>query len=138
MGVLGRDRRFRSSTRHEQNIGEVTVASHVGANDAVGATAMTKHDCPGAIAEQHTSISIAPVRNRRQLICADHQRRVVGSRSNELLCDLNPEQKSSAGRRNIEAGGIFGADFFLDETGGRRKNHVGRGGGDEYQVDFFR
>src|SRR5947208_15273097 len=53
------------------------------------------------------------------------------------ICDLNPEQKSSAGGRNIEAGGIFGADFFLNETGGRGKNHVRRGGGDEKQIDFF-
>src|SRR5256886_15610822 len=98
---------------------------------------MTQDRGASPIAEKHTSISIGPVGNRRQLIRADHQCCVVGPRSNELLRDLNPEQKSSAGGRNIEASGIFGADFFLNETGGRGKNHVGRGGGDEEEKDFF-
>jgi hypothetical protein len=98
---------------------------------------MTQHRRARPIAEKHTSISIGPVGDRRQLISADHQGCVISPRSNELLRDLNPEQKSSARGRNIEAGGIFGANFFLNETGGRRKNHVGSGGGDEKQIDFF-
>src|SRR2546429_9618230 len=97
---------------------------------------MTQQRRPSPIAEKHTSISIGPVGNRRQLVRADHQRCVIGPRSNELLRDLNREQKSSAGGRNIEAGGIFGTNFFLNETGGRKKNHVGRGGGGEQQNKF--
>src|SRR5437763_15735625 len=111
MRVLGRDRRLRSPTRHKQDVGILTVASHVGANDTVAATAMAQHRRASAIAEKHARITIGPVGNRRQLIRADHQRCIVGSRSNELLRDLYPEQKSSAGGRNIEAGGSLAADL---------------------------
>src|SRR5438132_9600373 len=58
--VLRGDRRLRSPTWHEQDVGVLTIASHVRANDAVGATAMTQHRRPRAVAEKHARISIGP------------------------------------------------------------------------------
>ena len=62
----------------------------------------------------------------------------MGVRSDELLRDLDSKKKTGAGGGDIETGSFFRADFFLHETGGGRKKHVGRGGRDQNKIDVFR
>ena len=59
-------------------------------------------------------------------------------RDNKLLCDLKAKQKASASCGNIQTGSIGCADFLLHETSRGRKQHVGRGGCDENEIDLFR
>ena len=53
-----------------------------------------------------------------------------------MLRDFDREEEAGAGGRDVEAGRVFRADLCLHEAGGRGKNHVGRDGGDEDEVDF--
>ena len=92
----------------------------------------------GAIAEEHAGVAISPVRDRAQLLRADHEHRVVGVRGDELLRDLEGEKEAGARGGHVEAGGVRGADLGLHKTGRRREDHVRRGRGDEDQVDLFR
>ena len=58
-------------------------------------------------------------------------------RGDELLRDFDREEKSGAGGRDVEAGRFGRADLRLHKAGGRGKDHVGRGRGDEDQIDFI-
>ena len=136
--VFARDRATRAAARHEQNVGELSVAPDVRADDAVLAAAMSQNGRAGAVAEKHAGVAIGPVRDRGQFFGADDQHGVVGVRGDELLGDFDSKQKTGAGGRDIETGGVLRADFLLHETRGRRKQHVRRGGGDEDEIDLLR
>ena len=86
---------------------------------------MPKNRRAGSVAKEHASIAILPISDGRQLVRADHQHGIVRSRGNELLRDFDSNKESSARSGNIQASRIPGTDLFLNETGGRRKNHIG-------------
>ena len=62
--IVARDRAARSAAGHEQDLSELSIAADVRANDAMRAAAVTQHRRASAIAEQHASVSIGPVRDR--------------------------------------------------------------------------
>ena len=62
--IVARDRAARAAAGHEQNLSELSIAADVGANDTMRAAAVTQHRRASAIAEQHASVSIRPVRDR--------------------------------------------------------------------------
>ena len=63
--VVARDRTPRAAAGHEQNVGELSVAADVRADNAVCAAAMLQHRRASSIAEKDTSVAIGPVRDRR-------------------------------------------------------------------------
>ena len=100
--------------------------------------AMAQESRARAIAEEHAGVSVAPIDNARELLRADHQDGVVGMRRDELLRDLDRVKKSGAGCADIKAGRLIRTDFLLHEARGAWKEHVGRDGRDNDQVDFPR
>src|SRR6187455_168393 len=97
MGVLGGDWRFASAAGHPEDVGKITVAPDVGADDAVRASRpMLQDGGAGAVAKKHTGIAIGPVRDRGQFFRADHEHGFVSVRGNELLSDLERKKKSGA------------------------------------------
>ncbi len=110
----------------------------VGADDAVcAAVAMPQDGRARAVAEKDTGVAIGPIRDRGQFFRADDEHGVVGVRGDELLRDFDREEKTGAGGRDVEAGRFGRADLRLHEAGGGGKHHVGRGGGDEDEIDFL-
>ena len=108
------------------------------ADDAVcAAVAMPQDGRAGAVAEEHAGVAIRPIGDRGQLFRADDEDGVVGVRGDELLRDLDREKESGASGGDVEAGRVFRADLCLHEAGRGGKNHVGRGGGDEDEIDFL-
>src|SRR5438132_13604139 len=103
----------------------------MGADNAMFATAMTQYRRARAVAEQHASVAIRPIRDRGQFLGADYQYYVVRVRCDELLRDFDSEKKTRARGGNIETGGLFRADFFLHETGRGGEKHIGRGRRDQ-------
>ena len=137
--VFARDRGFATAAGHEQNIGVLTIAADVGADDAVrSAAAMPQNRRARAIAKKHARVAIGPVRDRGQFFRANDENGFVSVRSDKLLRDLEGEEKASARGRNIEAGCLGRADFCLHKTSRGRKHHVGRGCRDENEIDLSR
>ena len=54
----------------------------------------------------------------------------------KLLRDFDGKKESSAGRRNVQAGGFRRPDLRLNEAGGGGKNHVRRGRRHENEIDL--
>ena len=91
VGVVGCDRTTRAAPGHEKDVGKISVAADMGADDSVGAAAMLQNRSAGAVSEQHTGIAIGPVRDRAEFFRTDDQHGLVGMGRNELLADLDSE-----------------------------------------------
>ena len=114
------------------------VARDMRADEAVAAAvAMAQNGRAGAVAEKDTGVALRPIGDRGQFFRADDEDGVVGVGGDELLRDFDREKESGAGRRDVETGRSFRADLCLNKAGGGGKHHVGRGGGDEDEIDFI-
>src|SRR3954453_13457961 len=88
--ILRSDRRAAAAARHPENVGKLSVASDVRADDAMlTLVAMLQDRSARAVAEEGAGVAVGPVRNRSQLFRADHEHRFVGVGGDELLGDLD-------------------------------------------------
>ncbi len=89
------------------------------------------------VAEKDTRVAIGPIRDRTELLRADDEHRFVSMRSDELLRDLDCEKKTCARRRDVETSCLCRSNLCLHQTSRRRKQHVGGGGCEKDEIDFF-
>src|SRR5689334_56570 len=97
--VLARDRVARTAAGHPENIGKISVARDVSADQTVAAAvAMPENGCAGAVAEKHASVAFRPIGNRAQLFRADYKNGIVSVAGDKLLGDLDCEKETGTSR----------------------------------------
>ena len=98
---------------------------------------MLEQGGPGSISKEDASITICPVYNGRELLCANDEDGLLGAGCDKLTGDFQRVKEAGTRGTDVETNGSFRSDFRLHKTGRGREKHVGRHGGDDNHVDVF-
>jgi len=112
------------------------VGMDVGGDDA-GLGRCAQHHGAGAVAPQDAVAAIVPVGDARQGFGADHQHVFGRAGLDELVGDAHGVDEAAAHRLQVERRAAVGhPQLGLHDAGGAGEHQVGRGGGDQQQVDL--
>src|SRR5262245_47210496 len=91
-----RRRTTASPAQHAEQAGFVSIRPHARGEKSVGLGAMLQDGSASTVAKQDTRVAVLPIDDRRKLFRADYQHRVVGAGHDELLANLQTENKAGA------------------------------------------
>ena len=106
--------------------GPAAVRSHAGGQQAMRCGTMAQNRRARAVAEQHAGVAVFPIDDGGKFFRADDQHGVVGAGHDELLANLQSENKTGTGGLNVKGGGAAARRFFPEP--GRRSDGNGMSG----------
>jgi hypothetical protein len=126
----------RRAGRGAQQFLVAAVGVDVGGDDA-GLVGCAQHHRTGAVAPQDAVAAVVPVGDARQRFGADHQHVFGRAGLDELVGHAQCVDEAAAHGLQVERRLAVGhAELGLHDAGGAGENQVGRGGGDQQQVDI--
>src|SRR5450432_631233 len=78
----------------------------------------------GSVAENYAGAPVAIIYNGTHFIGSHYYNFFVSSAFNQGGAGSQAIQKSTAGSQQVKAPGIHGSDFFANQVGSRREEHV--------------
>ena len=113
----------------------VAVGVHAGGENA-GIGRGLEHDSARAVTEEHAGGAVLHVEHSGHHLGADHDRGAVGTRAQHGVGGVERIDEARTDRLHVEGRASSGAERGLHAAGDGRKDHVGRRGGHDDQVDF--
>ena len=95
-------------------------------------------DTARSVAEEDAGGAVGVVNDGGHGVGANDEDFGVRAGFDELGSHLQGVDEAGTGGGEVESPGAFCAELVLDETGGGGEHHIGRNGGDDDGLDFFR
>ena len=127
----------RNSTAYLQQVLVLSIGMYVRRQNT-GLLARLKNDATGTVTEQHSRATVFPVRDARQRLTTDHQRRLCAASLNVPVGHIQSVDKAAASGINIKRRRALDAQFVLNNAGRRRKHFVGGACPDNDKINILR